>query len=69
MNMDKAVMIAGGWAVEEGTGEIYGGGRRLDLGWWARSTVDRCRVVELGTWNLCHFVKMGHPNKLMEGKK
>lgn len=33
MNMDKAVMIAGGWAVEEGTGEIYGGGRRPDLGW------------------------------------
>ena len=40
-----------------------------DLGWRTHNTVYRWWVVELCTWNLCHFVNQCHPDKFNKKEK
>lgn len=58
LDVYNSVVIAGVVAVKVGGGGywgISGDGKALDLKCWTHSTVYRSYVVELCTWNLCHF--------------
>ena len=42
---------------------IYGGGRRLDFGWWAHNRVYRRCIIKLYNWNICNVINQCFPIK------
>ena len=58
-----------GEAVKDKGGQIYGCGRRFDVGWWAYNAIYRWCITQVYTWNLCNLINQCHPINLIQIKE